>query len=111
MAKYNNVGFKDKDVERIVSSRSVTTGTVSNGKSRGRFEKTTITTSGDDYASISRGHINNGRGSSVFKSVRVNPDGTGTVGKVRNQRSTGRTVSGRAARRKINRLNKRQNRM
>ena len=104
---FDSINFKNKDIVNI-SSRSTTRGSVANGNSSGSFN-TIKRTSGHNYAAVTRGGISNsGRSSGKFKIVKLNEDGTGTVGRVRlNGRSTGRTISGAAAQRKINRMRNR----
>ena len=103
----NNINFKNKDIMDI-SSRSTTRGGVSNGNSSGSF-RTVKRSSGHNYATVTRGGINNGHSSGVSRTVRINDDGTGTVGRINlgGGRSRSRTVSGRSAQRKINRMRKR----
>ena len=103
----NNINFANKDVTYI-SSRSTTRGRLANGHASSNFE-TVKRSSGHNYASVTRGGIRNGNSSGSFKIVKLNDDGTGTVGRVRlgGGRSTSRTVSGRAAQRKINRMRSR----
>lgn len=102
---FNSMSFKNKDIVHI-SSRSTTRGSVSNGNSSGSFN-TVKRTSGHNYADVTRGGIKNGRSSGSYKIVKLNEDGTGTVGRVRNGRSRSRTISGRAAQRRINRMRNR----
>ena len=105
---FDSINFKNKDIVHI-SSRSTTRGSVANGNSSGSFN-TVKRTSGDNYAAVTRGGISNsGRSSGSFKIVKLNEDGTGTVGRLNlgSGRSSSRTISGRAAKRKINRMRNR----
>ncbi len=103
----DKMNFKNKDIVYI-SGRSISTGRVANGHSKLNFS-TVQRSSGHNYASVTRGGIKNGHSSGSFKIVKLNDDGTGTVGKVGlgGGRSRSRTISGRATQRKINRMRKR----
>jgi len=103
----DKMNFKNKDIIYI-SGRSTSTGRVANGHSSGSFE-TVKRSSGHNYASVTRGGIRNDHSSGTTRTVRLNDDGTGTVSRINlgGGRSTSRTVSGRAAQRKINRIRKR----
>jgi hypothetical protein len=103
---YNNIGFRNKDVNYITSKASYTS---SNGMSR--FRRDTISTTPDgSSASKSKLKKKNGKETSVFKQINLTASG-GTVLKNRNEKSSERNISREAAERKIKRLQRRQQRM
>ena len=103
---YNNIGFRDKDINYVTSRSSYTS---SNRMTR--FRRDTISTSPDgSSASKTKLKNKNGKSTSVFKQINITPSG-GTVLKNRNNRSSERNISREAAERKIKRLQRRQQRM
>lgn len=105
--EFDEMSFKNRDIVYI-SGRSTARGSVSNGNSSGSFS-TVKRSSGHNYATVTRGGIKNGRSTGTTRTVKLNDDGTGTVSRINlgSGRSSTRTVSGRAAQRKINRMRKR----
>ena len=76
-----------------------------------KFRQDTISTNPDgSSASKLKQKIKNEKSTSVFKQINVTPSG-GTVLKNRNNRSSERNISRKAAERKIKRLQHRQQRM
>lgn len=103
----NKMNFKNKDIVYI-SGKSTSKGrVVHNGNSSSTFNSVTRT-SGHNYAAVTKGRIKNERSRGKFKIVKLNDDGTGTVGKINlgSGRSSSRTISGSAAQRKIDRMRK-----
>lgn len=114
MKQYNNIGFKDKDIDYVTSRTSYTSSNrmTRNGYvNKEKFRQDSISTSPDgSSASKLKLKNKNGNSTSVFKKINVTPSG-GTVLKNRNGRSSERNISRAAAERKIKRLQRRQQRM
>jgi hypothetical protein len=112
--EYNNIGFKNADISYITSKSSYSH--KNRMTSDGYVNKTiyrneTISTSPDgSSASKTKLKNKNEKSTSVFKQVNITPDG-GVVLKNRNGRSSERNISRNAAKRKIKRLQRRQERM
>lgn len=103
--EFDKMNFANRDIVYI-SGKSTSTGrVVHNGNSSGTFS-TVKRSSGHNYASVTKGRIKNERSRGKFKIVKLNDDGTGTVGKINlgSGRSSSRTISGSAAQRKIDRM-------
>ena len=111
---YNNIGFRDKDINYVTSRSSYTSSNrmTRNGYvNKEKFRQDSISTSPDgSYASKTKLKNKNGKSTSVFKQINITPSG-GTVLKNRNNRSSERNISREAAERKIKRLQRRQQRM
>ena len=105
--EFDKMNFKNKDIVYI-SGHSTSRGRLANGHSSGNFS-TVKRSSGHNYATVTRGGIRNGHSSGITRTVRLNDDGTGTISRINlgSGRSSSRTVSGRAAQRKINRMRSR----
>ena len=114
MKQYNNIGFKDKDIDYVTSRTSYSSSNrmTRNGyESKSKFRKDSISTNPDgSSASKTKLKNKNGKSTSVFKQINVTPSG-GTVLKNRNGRSSERNISRKAAERKIRRLQRRQQTM
>jgi 3-polyprenyl-4-hydroxybenzoate decarboxylase len=104
---YDKIPFSNRDIDRItkVSSKATSTGSLNNQKSKGSFKvqkrSVTYNDSTPVEASITKGSINNGN--STGKTKIINAE-TNTVSKIRNGRSTQRSITPKAAARKIKRI-------
>ena len=105
--KHNKIPFANRDIDRItkVSSTATSNGKVTGQKSKGSFKvqkkSVTYNDSTPVKASITKGSINNGN--STGKTKIINAE-TNTVSKIRNGRSTQRSITPKAAARKIKRI-------
>jgi hypothetical protein len=114
MKKHGDIGFRDKDINYVTSRSSYTSSnrmTRSGYANKEKFRRDSISTSPDgSSASKTKLKNKNGKSTSVVKKINVTPSG-GTVLKKRNNRSSERNISRKAAERKIKRLQRRQQRM
>jgi len=112
--EYNNIGFKNSDISYITSksSYSLKNRMTRNGHvNKTKYRREVISTN-PDGSSASRTKLKNKneKSTSVYKQINITPE-CGTVLKNRNERSSERNISRRAAERKIKRLQRRQRRM
>ena len=100
---YDKIPFSNRDIDRItkVSSKATSTGGLNNQKSKGSFKvqkrSVTYNDSTPVEASITKGSIKNGNSTGKTKIINA-------VSKVRNGRSTQRSITAKAAARKIKRI-------
>lgn len=105
--KYDKIPFANRDIDRItkVSSTATSKGSLNSQENKGSFKvkkkSVTYNNATPVKASITTGSISNG--SSKGKTKTVNAE-TNTVGKVKNGRSTQRSITPKAAARKIARI-------
>ncbi len=102
---------KDKDIDYVTSKSSYSASnrmTKKGYKDKTKFRGDSISTRADgSSASKTKLKNKNGKSTSVFKQINITPSG-GTVLKKRNNRSSERNISRKAAERKIKRLQRRQ---